>query len=499
MLKLHRESIEALRDEVEGNVKIGLVSGNFNVVHPGHMRLLKFAADCCDILVVAINPDGPLGVIVPAELRHEAIKAISLVDYSFILEGSIEDALQTMRPDIVVKGKEHQAVYNAEMAVLSGYGGKLLFGSGESVFSSIDLIRGESDRRTSSFNLNVPHKYLQRHDIRPNDLIETLGNYSNLNVLVIGDLIVDEYITCDVLGLSQEDPTVVVTPLLEQKFMGGAGIVASHARKLGASVTYLTVCGDDAERTEAAERLKGYGVDAHIATDESRPTTLKRRYRAQGKTLLRVSRLKQHGVAVSVQNDLFEQFKSRAADLDLVIFADFNYGTLPQALVDRIAKYCRQNDIKMVADSQSSSQIGDVSRFENMLLVTPTEFEARIAIHNHDVGLVAVVEALAEKCNPKNVILTLGSEGSLIQCLHPTEGGWMTDRLAALCRTPKDPAGAGDAMLVVTSMALVLGASIWEAAYLGAVAAGCQVSTVGNTPLEIETLMHELGYLADKR
>ena len=75
----------------------------------------------------------------------------------------------------------------------------------------------------------------------------------------------------------------------------------------------------------------------------------------------------------------------------------------------------------------------------------------------------------------------------------------MTDRLAALCRTPKDPAGAGDAMLVVTSMALVLGANIWEAAYLGAVAAGCQVSTVGNTPLEIETLMHELGYLADKR
>ena len=106
---------------------------------------------------------------------------------------------------------------------------------------------------------------------------------------MIGDTIVDEYVQCDPLGMSQEDPTIVVTPIMTNKFLGGAGIVAAHARALGAGkVSFITVTGDDESSVYVAEKLKAYGVDSKIIKDDSRPTTVKKRYRAGNKTLLRV-------------------------------------------------------------------------------------------------------------------------------------------------------------------------------------------------------------------
>ncbi|WP_169543643.1 PfkB family carbohydrate kinase [Sneathiella aquimaris] len=491
--KEHTAHIKALRSENGPDFKIGMVSGNFNVVHPGHLRLLKFAADCCDYLVVVVNDDRHPGVLVPAQLRLENIVAISFVDYAFLLEEDLTATIDALRPDLVIKGKEHQNVPNPESDILSQYGGKLLFSSGDAIFSSIDLIQAESDPKKSLHNLKASPNFLQRHQISTENFSAILNKFCDLNVLVVGDLIVDEYITCDVLGLSREDPTVVVTPVLEQKFIGGAGIVASHAHGLGANTTYVTVCGDDREAKDSLEKFKEYGVQAFIGRDGSRPTTLKQRYRSSGKTLLRVSKLKQHAIDQTLQDEIFETFQERVDSLDLLVFSDFNYGVLPQSLVDRMIALGKEKNLLMVADSQSSSQIGDISRFHDMLLLKPTEIEARLAIQDHDVGLVGAAEKLANKCNPSHILLTMGAEGTLIQTLHPDKSEWMTDRLPAFCDAPKDPAGAGDAMLVTASMALAAGASIWEAAYIGSVASGCQVATVGNRPLSVDTIRHELG------
>lgn len=494
-LTKHAAHINSLRQQANGAIKISMVSGNFNVVHPGHLRLLKFAADCCDILIVAVHGDKEKKLLVSAALRLESIAAISCVDYSFIFNDDINVVIEAIRPELIVKGKEHQDLHNTELQALKKYGGKLLFSSGETVFSSIELIREESNFKASRLDLKIPHDYLDRHNIKRENIYKILEKFEKRNVLVIGDLIIDEYITCDVLGLSLEDPTVVVTPILEQKFIGGAGIVASHARGLGAKSTFLTVCGDDKEATDCLEKFREYDVEIKLANDASRPTTLKQRFKASGKTLLRVSHLKKHPIDHNAQNIIFKQFVSQSEALDLVIFSDFNYGVLPQRLVDRITACCLEKNIPIVADSQSSSQVGNISRFTNMLLLTPTEIEARIAIQDHNSGLINVIEALAKKCNPDYILLTLGAEGTLIQKQNLNKDSWVTDRLPALCTAPKDMAGAGDALFIASSLALICGATIWEAAYIGAVASGCQVSTVGNTPLNIGEIKHEISIL----
>ena len=85
--------------------------------------------------------------------------------------------------------------------------------------------------------------------------------------------------------------------------------------------------------------------------------------------------------------------------LDLLIFADFNYGLLPQDLVDKIILECNLRNITIVADSQSSSQIGDVSRFRNTKLLTPTERELRGALGNYEDSLVIATDKLIKKTN----------------------------------------------------------------------------------------------------
>jgi rfaE bifunctional protein kinase chain/domain len=313
-----------------------------------------------------------------------------------------------------------------------------------------------------------------------------------LKICVVGDTIVDEYIQCDPLGMSQEDPTIVVTPIMSNRFLGGAAIVAAHARGLGAgSVSLITVTGEDETKAYLADKLQAYGVDAKLVIDESRPTSLKQRYRAGNKTLLRVSHLRQHKISKTLQQQMRDNVFASLDDADLIIFSDFNYGALPQDLVDEISQECVKRGIMMVADSQSSSQVGDVSRFKNTTLLTPTEREARLALGNYEDGLVVLAEALRKKANALNIVITLGAEGLLIHAGNFDKSQSVTDRLPALNIAPKDTAGAGDCLLVCTAMALVLGRPIMESLYLGSVAAACQVGRIGNIPLTASELLIE--------
>ncbi len=471
--------------------QIVFVSGNFNIVHPGHLRLLQFAAECGDALVVGVHRDGYGNTVVPAELRLESVQSIGSVTHAFVLQGTPEDFIRDFKPTVVVKGKEHETRFNPEKAAVESYGGQLIYSSGDVRFSSLDLLQQELSG-TGQFGIRKPQGFADRHGFSMSDLAGLVEGFSALKVVVIGDLIVDEYITCDPLGMSHEDPTLVVTPLKRDKFVGGAGIVAAHACGLGADVTYYSVVGADETAQFATKTLANYGVRGAFLTDETRPTTLKQRFRAGGKTLLRVSHLKQHDISAELTDVIVDRMAAALKGADLLIFSDFNYGCLPQPLVDRISEVASDGNVMMVADSQASSQMGDVSRFKGMTLVTPTEREARLATLDHTSGLVVLAETLRQKSSTENVIITLGAEGILIHAPETTTDSFITDRLPAMNQSPKDFAGAGDTLLTCSALALASGASVWQGAYLGSVAAARQVGRVGNQPLTASELIEEV-------
>lgn len=485
-----------IRETISAGDTIAFISGYFNILHPGHLRLIRFASEQADHLVVAVLSDKLVSdATVLDKERLEAVSAIRGVDTAIILDSDLRLFIEDLEPDVVIKGWEYKDDYNPEKEAVFAYGGKLIFSSGDTKFSSFDLIAREF-RHINYSTIEKPKNFPSRHKFDHRDVQGLLKKFASLRVCVIGDVIVDEYLQCDAVGMSREDPTIVVRPVQSTCFLGGAGIVAAHAAKLGAHVNFLSVVGRDEHGELAQTKLNEYGILSALFFDSQRPTTHKLRYRADGKTLLRVNNFTDRAIAETHQDEILAAFEKMLPELDLLIFSDFNYGVLPQALVDRMCDLANREKVMIVADSQSSSQSGNIARFRNAKLISPTEYEARLALQNFNDGLVVLAEKLCEKVHADHIFITLGSEGILIhsrQSVEGLDGKWVTDRLPALNSAPKDAAGAGDALLVVSSMALACGGSVWESSYLGVIAAACQVGRVGNIPLIVEELLTELG------
>ncbi len=488
---LHPDSLNALQQIAEhAKKKIVFVNGLFNVLHPGHLRMLRFASECGNSLVVGVqeSPDGEPHVL-DENSRLESIKATTWVDHAFILRDPPENFIAALKPDVVVKGVEHEDMHNPELEVVKGYGGKLLFNSGDVSYSLAELLRSESDR-ISSMSFPRQEEFMRRHNVTISSLQDIIHSFADLRVMVLGEIIVDEYISCEPLGMSQEEPALVVSPVSTSTYLGGAGIVASHARTMGAEVAFFSVSGDDETARFAEKSLEQNGIASFVFKDETRPTILKQRYRSQGKSLLRVNHLRQHPLNKELQACLFEKVLHQLDQTDLVVFSDFNYGVLPSLLVDKIIDRCRKAGIMMVADSQSSSQVGDISRFQHMRLITPTEREARLALRDFESGLVVLAEKLRKKALAESVIVTLNKAGILIQ--DDGSSQLVTDRLSAMNSNAADPAGAGDSFLIASALALAAGGSIWQSSYIGSLAAACQVERVGNIPIHRDELLGKL-------
>lgn len=461
-----------------------LVTGNFNILHPGHVRLLRFAKECGDVLMVAVNSDDRLNNPDYLDQAHrlEVISSLEYVDHAFINNEPVEALIKQIKPWAVVKGKEYENTYNPEKSVLEALGGKLIFSSGNSRYSSYSYLGMKSVAADVA-----PEKlngFLARHKINRERIFNIIEQINHKKVLVIGDTIVDQYVQCNAVGMSQEDPTIVVTPDESKLFLGGAGIVAGHAKSLGAQdVSYFSVVGQDKNAEFVRQRLKEYGLKSYVYDDDTRPTILKTRYRVGSKTLLRVNEVRSHEISEALQRCISDDLKVAIEQADVLLFSDFNYGMLPQSLVEEITLYAKDKPIILAADSQTSSQVGDISRFKNMHIITPTEREVRVALKNDKDGLVILAQKLTENALCKNLFVTLADEGILI---HNTisEGMWENDRIKALAANLVDPAGAGDCLFAAAAIAMAAGATIWEAAFIGSVAAACQVSNVGNQPID---------------
>ena len=160
--------------------KLVFISGNFNCIHPGHHRLLKFASSLGDRLILGINYDTHAGVMFPEKMRLEAVDALGYIDNAFVLkEGDIQKFIELYKPAYIVKGKEYEEVENVEQEYLSQYGGKLVFFKGGINYSSLELLKSEAPEKVK-LNLNYQEEFLQRHKITKQQLVQRLKDFSKV-------------------------------------------------------------------------------------------------------------------------------------------------------------------------------------------------------------------------------------------------------------------------------------------------------------------------------
>lgn len=457
-----------------------LVSGKFKVIHSGHIRLFKLARELSKELVVALDAFGLDEEDV--SWRVQALQNINFVDRVLIYENDIEEVLEKELPEIVVKGSEFAQVLNVEEQILSKWGGRLIFSSGDSFFSERDMIPAKSEGQSRSKPL-LPEEFMQRHKISIDRLLELLKSFQGKKVCVIGDLIIDEFINCHPLGMSQEEPTIVVTPIDKKRFLGGAGIVAAHCASLGADTTLMTVRGDDEVGQWSLEMCSEYGFNLFSIVDSTRPTTHKQRFRSGSQTLLKLTHLRQESISSDLEDELIEKCTAIVQASDVVIFSDFSYGVLTARVTEEILKMAKMGRVFVAADSQSSSQMGDLSRFLSCDLITSTEREARLELRDENSGLVILAEKLRSSLAAKNLLLKLGGDGLIIHGMNQSGGLVVTDQVPALNDAFIDASGAGDSLLSTSALCLASQATIYEAALLGSIVAAIQVGRLGNVPV----------------
>ena len=461
------------------------MSGVFNMMHIGHVRLFAYAKQIGTNLVVGVMDDN-LCESRPSQNAKDRIlqlRACSYVDEVVLINKSLLETLQAVKPNIIVKGSEFATAKNNENAFLrENPDCSLVFSAG---------IVDDTDFLSTATQYDANKQYLERHKISQKNLKKILQNFTTKNIVVIGDTIVDEYVECVPLGMSQEDPSIVVKPINSSTYIGGAAIVAAHAKSLGANVRFLTCLGKDNAGDFVAMQLEQLGILSQFYYPMYRPTTLKKRYRAQGKTIMRLSELEETEIDFDIQKQILDQLETFIGQADLIVLSDFSYGILSSEMVTKIIKICIENNVQYIADSQSSSQLGDISKFKNSLLLAPTEREAKLALKNNNLGITSTCNNLMQVLDIDNLIVTLGELGVYIQT-NNIEDNWKTDEIGALNKVPIDPAGCGDSLFIASGLALVCGANIWEASYIGSMTAAIQVSRKGNVPItynELEQLI----------
>lgn len=472
--------------------KVIMCCGCFDICHPGHIRHLTFAKSKADILVVSITADrfitkGIYRPHVPEQIRAESLAALEMVDYVIIDENADHLInIAALKPDFFAKGFEysdqHHEATVAEIALVEGYGGQMLFTPGDVVYSSTKLL----NTHLPPLGIEKLHSLMKQCGITFDTLRGTVARMGGYKAHVVGDTIIDTYTRTNLVGSNAKTPTFSVTYDGHEDYIGGAAIVAQHLIAAGAEVKFTTILGNDQPSEYALLTLRESGIEVNAIIDDTRPTTRKTALIAGDSRMLKVdivdSRPISSKIAARIQNSIADDF------VDTMVFSDFRHGIFNKSTIPSFTRAIPDNAFK-VADSQVASRWGNITEFMGFDLVTPNEKEARFSLADQDSNIGQLAGAIKDRCKAQNVILKLGARGIFL--LNST----IRHSVDSFACTVKDAVGAGDALLAYSTLAMLASGSIVEASIIGSLAAACECEIDGNVPIKPEDVLTKLDHV----
>ena len=481
--------------------KVVQCHGCFDIVHPGHIRHLRQAKSLGDILLVTITGDSEIRKgtgrpLIPEELRAENLAALDFVDWVYIEHRpTAAELLADVAPDVYVKGREYEfnddPRFKAERDAVESRGGRVIFSSGDVVFSSTALIAA-MEHSIDPFHKQLS-QLLETSELDGASLYSLVAAFRGKRVVVLGDSILDTYVLCDRPEVAGESPIMTLRPLERRQYDGGAAILARHIAAMGGLPTLVTALPDDAEAAAFRQRLLAEGVEVKaLRTNTSIPE--KQRFLVGAQKVMKLD-LVNPLVLDAAQHDRLLELANEAAGagVDAAIIADFGLGLFSPAVVRRLCTTLRPRAMVMAGDV--SGRRSNLSNMHSMDLLCPSESELRDSCRMFNEGLPLVTWRLLQKTRSRRAIISMGSDGLIAfdrtiaddHAAEATDDGFKSrlraEHVPALCPLAVDPLGCGDSLLAAATMALASGGSLLAASFLGACAAGLQVQRLGNIPI----------------
>jgi D-beta-D-heptose 7-phosphate kinase/D-beta-D-heptose 1-phosphate adenosyltransferase len=315
------------------------------------------------------------------------------------------------------------------------------------------------------------------------DVAELLARLAGRQVLVVGDLILDRYVTGDVPRISPEAPVPVVHVRGEEEKAGGAANVAANVASLGGRALLAGVCGRDEAGATLRARIREAGVsDGGVRVDGSRPTVQKTRILARHQQMLRVDREVVAAVATAVESRLLAWLRRRGRGVDAIVLSDYAKGVLTPGVIGCACAL----GAEVLVDPKGR----DFVKYRGAHAITPNaqETEAATGCDTRTIaGCRDAAKRMLDQIGFQYVVITRGAQGIYWRTAKGEEG-----EAATRARAVFDVTGAGDTVIAVLALARAAGIELGDAVELANAAAGLVVEKLGAasvTPTELASAL----------
>lgn len=485
--------------------------GCFDIVHPGHIRHLRQARGRGDALLVSITADGAVGKgagrpLIPQELRAENLAELDCVDWVHINEApTAAELLRRVAPDIYVKGSEYQCNddprFGAEREAVEAAGGRVLFSSGDVVFSSTALIRA-LETSVDPYHRRL-RELLDRDDLGGPTLHRFAGAMAGRPLLIIGASALETYLLCDRPEVSPESPVMSLRPLDRRHYDGGAAALARCAAAMGARPILITALSDDPASGALRQRLLAEGVDVRPLMVDT-PLAERQRFLAGAQKLLKVDLAEPMTLDTRQEARLLAMARGAAAECagGGVILADDGQGMLGAHSARALSEAVRCAGGLVAMGVGGRTCVAAMRRLDAICL---SERALRESAPRSADSLPAVTWRLLREIGARAAFITIDGEGLVAMeradRADPAEAddGWpsrlRSEHVPALDPTPIDTLGAPAAMATAVTLALAAGAQTAQAAMLGAIAAAVSGTRLGCGPVSAADLRRAIARL----
>jgi len=484
------KNIEELAGILEGlrekGKKIAHCHGVFDLLHPGHIKHFEAAKQKGDILVVTLTKDefvnkGPGRPIFNQYLRAESIAAMQCVDFVAINEWpTAVETIKKLKPHYYIKGSDYAKkeddvtgkIYEEEEA-LKSVGGLLHF-TDEISFSSSKLINTyltPYPEEAKDFFLGFRKHYSAKY------ITNELKDLNNINVLVIGDIIIDEYQYCIGMGKSQKDNIIATKFLNAEIFAGGVLAATNHLAGFCKNVTLLSAIGMENDyKSFILQHLKP-NIKTNFYYRKDAPTVVKRRFVDPNflTKLFEICYLSDiDSLPKKIEDEICNYLHSGLRKFDMVLVTDFGHGLITPKIIKIL---CKKAKFLAVNVQTNSANLGFnlITKFPRADFICIDEPEIRFACHDRYSNLEKLILKISRQLNCEKIIITRGHRGSLV---YSKKEGFA--EVPIFSKEIVDRIGAGDAYFSVTSPCVFKNYPMELVGFIGNAVGAMKVLIVGN-------------------
>ncbi len=467
--------------------KIVLCHGVFDLLHIGHISYFKSAKKYGNILVVSVTNDkfvnkGPGRPAFSINNRLKFLQEIECIDYLYTSNDlTAEKVIKNLKPNFYCKGsdyseyqKKNDQNLNKEINALKKINGKFKIIS-EISFSSSRFI---NENNLQNFNQECKNYIsLIRKNFKLNQIIQNVFRMKKKRVLVIGETIIDKYITTETIGKSGKESMLVLKPKKEIKFLGGVAYIANLCSSFIKDIKIISFLGK--ENTEKKFILKNLNknIKHNFLLKKNSPTINKLRYLDDYKKtkIIGVYDLNDDLISKNEEKKFLASIKKNINRYDIILVGDYGHGIM----TEKIRKLILRNPDKVFLNTQINSfnrGYHTVFKYKKVNTLVINEYELRYELRDKHTEISKLAKILSKKISAKNIIVTRGIYGSVLI----NRKNNLVISCPAFYQNNIDTVGAGDTFFGICGMAIGSKVDNKISMLLGAISAGLAVEQIGN-------------------